>query len=233
MKEALVQISRYLGQAVQAKITRFAELSPLIIGALAVFLFGWVLGELTARLILAVAPTFRLELIAEKIGLNHFLQRTRTRFKATQIVAQGVKGYIIFLFFIEATKVAQLPTVAEFLSTIIAFFPDLIVAIFILMIGFRFANTFQVIISTSFSFAKSETANALGIATKGMVVVFTVLAALAQLQIAPILVQVLFVGFVAMMTIGGGLAIGLGGKDVVKEFLEELKTVEVKKGSKK
>lgn len=232
MKEILVQISRYLSESVEAKIVTFSKLSPLIIGALAVFLFGWVLGELIARFILAIAPSIKLEPIAEKIGFNHFLKRTRTRFTASQIVANGVKGYVIFLFFIEATKVARLTAVADFLSTIIAFFPDLIVAVFILMIGFRFAYTFQVIISTSFSFAKSETANALGLSVKGMVVVFTILAALGQLEIAPILVQVLFIGFVAMITLGGGLAIGLGGKDVIKEFLEELKTVELKKSKK-
>jgi hypothetical protein len=32
-----------------------------------------------------------------------------------------------------------------------------------------------------------------------------------------------------MLTIAGGLAFGLGGKDVVKELLEAIKRIEVKK----
>jgi hypothetical protein len=32
-----------------------------------------------------------------------------------------------------------------------------------------------------------------------------------------------------MLTIAGGLAFGLGGKDVVKELLEAIKKVEIKK----
>ena len=51
------------------------------------------------------------------------------------------------------------------------------------------------------------------------------MSALFQLKIAAGLVQILFTGFIAMIALAGGLAFGLGGKDVVKEFLEDLKNV--------
>ena len=35
-------------------------------------------------------------------------------------------------------------------------------------------------------------------------------------------VQTLFTGFVAMIVIAGGLAFGLGGKDVAKNYLDKL-----------
>ena len=43
-----------------------------------------------------------------------------------------------------------------------------------------------------------------------------------------ILIETLFIGFVAMLTLAGGLAFGLGGKDVVRELLETLKKIEIK-----
>ena len=92
-----------------------------------------------------------------------------------------------------------------------------------MLIGVQIGNTLQLVISTSLSFAKARTADAMGIAGKYTVVAFAVLAALSQLQIAQILIQILFIGFVGMLMIAGGLAIGLGGKDVVHEMIEDLK----------
>jgi len=48
------------------------------------------------------------------------------------------------------------------------------------------------------------------------------------LQIAEIIIQTLFVGFVTMLTLAGGLSFGLGGKDMVRELLEDVKMAELK-----
>ena len=59
--------------------------------------------------------------------------------------------------------------------------------------------------------------------TKWSVLVFAFLAALLQLGIVPSLIQTLFTGFVAALTLAIGLSFGLGGKEVAAEFLGKLK----------
>ena len=90
----------------------------------------------------------------------------------------------------------------------------------------------EALISTSLTFTKSRTAHVMGLAAKYTVVTFAVLAALAQLKITPILVQVMFIGFISMLALAGGLAFGLGGKDVVKELLEDVKKMEIREHKK-
>jgi hypothetical protein len=46
---------------------------------------------------------------------------------------------------------------------------------------------------------------------------------LSQLGVAADLVRILFTGFVAMMALAGGLAFGLGGKDLAAEILRALR----------
>ncbi|MBN2087591.1 hypothetical protein JW758_04540 [Candidatus Peregrinibacteria bacterium] len=232
MDNIFISITSNVASAIQAKYERFAELAPFILGAIALFLFGWILAELSARAVMKISKKVKLDWFAEKVGLTHFLEKTKSKFSPSQVVAHSLRGYLIFLFFIESTKIARLTHVAEFLSTIMSYIPEVIVAIFIMLVGIRIGNTVQLIISTSLSFAKSNTSEVLGIAAKGTVITFAVLAALSELAIAEILIQTLFVGFVAMLTIAGGLAFGLGGKDVVKELLESIKKVELKKHSK-
>ena len=94
--------------------------------------------------------------------------------------------------------------------------------------GFVLVGGVSTLIATSLRFAKSSTADALGLVAKYVILIFAALAALSQLQIAEILIQTLFIGFVAMLALAGGLAFGLGGKEVVKELLEAIKKAEVK-----
>lgn len=229
MEQIFLNITSNVAGAIQDKYTRFADLAPFILGAIALFLFGWILAELSARGILKISKNIKLDWIAEKIGLKHFLDRTQTKMSPSHVVAHGVKGYLIFLFFIESTKIAQLTQIADFLGRIMGYIPEVIIAIFIMLVGIRIGHTVQSVISTSLSFAKSNTAEVLGMAAKYTIIIFAVLAALSELEIAEILIQTLFIGFVAMLTIAGGLAFGLGGKDVVKELLEAIKKVEIKK----
>ncbi|HUV47324.1 MAG TPA: hypothetical protein VMW29_04265, partial [Candidatus Bathyarchaeia archaeon] len=54
-----------------------------------------------------------------------------------------------------------------------------------------------------------------------LIVIFASLAAINELKIAQALVNSLFIGFVAMLALGIGLALGLGAKDLVSRVLNE------------
>ncbi len=226
MQTLLAQINGNVTQALAEKYILFLKFSPIVLGALAVFLAGWILAELAALAILSLARRLKLEIISEKIGLKRLLERSGAKLSPSQLVAKSVKGYLIFLFFIEATKIAGLTQVADFLTAVIGYIPEVIIAVFILLVGIRFADGFETFLATSFSFAESNTGRILGLGAKYTVITFTVLTALAQLKIAPILVQIMFIGFISMLALAGGLALGLGGKDVIKDLLEALKRKE-------
>ncbi len=233
MEALFIQITTNLTNAINSKVDRVIELSPFILGALAVFLFGWILAELAYRAIIGLGHKIKLEWLAEKVGLKHFLERAKVKTTSSKVIAKALKGYLIFVFFIEATKIARLTQVYDFLTKILNYIPDVIIAIFIMLVGIRVGHMLQNLIATSLSITKTKTANVLGMAAKYTMITFAVLAALSQLDIAQILIQTMFVGFIAMLTLAGGLAFGLGGKDVVHELLEDVKRVELKKSKNK
>ncbi len=223
MQQLLLQVAGDVTKGIQEQYQLFVTQAPYYLGAVALFLFGWILAEMAGRAVIKASNKLKLEWLSEKMGLKAFLERTKTEMTASQLVAKSLKGYLIFLFFIQATKVARMTQVAEFLDKVIGYVPQVIIAVFIMLVGIRIGNTMQVVISTSLTFAKEKTAEALGLASKYTVLAFAVLAALSQLNIAEILVRTLFIGFVSMLAVAGGLAFGLGGKDMVKELLESIK----------
>ena len=228
MQNILLQISASVTEALTEKYVIFLKFSPFILGALAVFLSGWILAELAALAIKGMARKLKLEIISEKIGLKRLLERSGYTLSPSHLIAHTLKMYLIFLFFIEATKVARLTQVADFLGTVIDYIPQVIIALFIMLVGVRIADSMQTFVSASLSFAKSSTSRVLGLGAKYTIITFSVLTALAQLKIAPILVQIMFIGFISMLALAGGLAFGLGGKDMIREILENVKRTEAK-----
>lgn len=227
MQNFLQSIAGNISHAVQEKYDNFIQSGPYILGAVGMFILGLLLAELASRGVLRMSKKLKLEFLSDKLGLKNFLDRANVKLSPSRVIAKSLKAYLIFLFFIESTKIARLTEVADFLTSVINYVPQIIIALFIILVGIRIGNTLQLVVSTSLYFARTSVANAMGVVAKSTVVGFSVLAALSQLQIAEILIQILFIGFIAMLAIAGGLAFGLGGKDLVKEVLEAFKNMEL------
>ena len=65
--------------------------------------------------------------------------------------------------------------------------------------------------------------NTVGVIVRSSIWIFAVTAILLQLGVAPFLLQTMLTGVVAFLVIAGGIAFGLGGKDVAGEMLQDLK----------
>ena len=91
-----------------------------------------------------------------------------------------------------------------------------------LLIGVVAANFLAEIVNGTVRAAGLHVAGALSAITRWSIVVFAILAALTQLRIAPSFLQTLFIGIIAMLSLAGGLAFGLGGRDHAKKILDDI-----------
>lgn len=198
--------------------------------ALVLLLFGWWIGQLLENLILSIGGKHFFARLTHKSGFPALLKRAGVQKPPSLVIGQFVKGYIFTLFVLKASEVLTITPIADFLQDVIEYIPKMVVALIIVLFGIRVAETTAAIIESGFRLVESKSGKILAIVAKGVIVTFTILAALVQLQIATDLVYILFVGFVSMISLSGGLAFGLGGRRVVEEFLEDLRTESKKKG---
>jgi uncharacterized membrane protein len=105
------------------------------------------------------------------------------------------------------------------LNQFLFYIPNIIVAVIIGFIGIIISNMVAEIVRTSL---RSPSADTLAIIAKSLIIFFVVLVVLNQLGVAQDLIKILFTGIVAMVAIAGGLAFGLGGKDVAEDLLQSL-----------
>ena len=209
--------------SLQALWVGFVGFLPSILGAVIVFIIGWLIAVLLGRLAAQIINTLRIDHILAKIGFKRSLEKANLKLDSGRFIGELVKWFFIIVFLMAATDILDLSEVTVFLKQVLLYIPQLIIAVLILLAAVLIANFLQRLVRAGVEAAGLGSANFLATVTKWSVMVFAILAALLQLGIVPTLIQTLFTGFVAALVVGFGLAFGLGGKDLAAQILEKVK----------
>ncbi len=199
-------------------LNRFISFLPALIGALLIVVIGWFVSGFIARLIERGLKALGLELAVERSGIGDFVRRSGTTMTTSGIIAALIK-YSIFLIFVQAAaEVLGIPQLTEIINRIILYIPNVIVAMAIIVIGSFIAQFLAGLVRSSVSELGVGNPSLLGKLTQYIVVGFSIIAAIDQLEIAPTLVNTLLIGLIGAVALAVGLAFGLGGREVAGEI---------------
>lgn len=196
---------------------------PKLIGAIVVLLIGLIIAWLLKSLVIRVCDFLKLDLLAEKLELKQTFKRAGMNLHIGAVLGWIVKWFVVVVFLVAATDILGWKEVTNFLTEVVLYLPNVIVAVLILLIGILVANFTRNAVKTAVEAVGLESADFLAGISRWSILIFTFMAALVQLQIASDLIRTLFTGLVAMLAIAGGLAFGLGGKDHANRFLSHLR----------
>lgn len=207
----------------QALWSGFIEFLPILLGAIIVFIIGWIIAIALGKLAAQIIRILRIDQILEKMGFRKALDKAGLKLDAGKFIGELVKWFLIIVFLMAAVDILGLTQVTDFLKEVLLYIPRIIAAVLILLVAVIVANFLQRLVKAGIEAAGLKSANCLGVVTKWAVLIFAILAALFQLGIAPVLIQTLFTGLVAALAIGAALAFGLGSKDLAAQLVEKLK----------
>lgn len=203
--------------------TGFIGFLPSFLGAIIIFIIGWVIASVLGKLSAQIIRVLRIDSILEKMGFKKSLERANLNLDSSKFMSELVRWFFIIVFLMAATDILGLTQVTDFLVRVLLYIPQLIVAVLILLAAVLIANFLQRIVRASVEAAGFQSANTLAAITKWSILVFAILAALMQLGIAPALIQTIFTGLIAALVISSGLAFGLGGKDFAASILNKFR----------
>lgn len=205
---------------------RLIDFLPALIGAVIIFLAGWVIASAIGRLAEKFMQTIRVDKAAEKIGYDGKIAGKDMHITISAFFGGLVKWFLVLVFVMAAADVLGLNQVTSFLDSILLYIPNVIVAVVILAAVFLIGNFVYNIVRSSSRAAGIMSATLLAAISKWAIIIFGIFAALIQLGVASSLVSTIFVGIVAMLALAGGLAFGLGGRDeaalILKKIREEI-----------
>jgi hypothetical protein len=202
---------------------RFINFLPNIIGAAIILVIGWIVGMIVATVIDRLFRLVGLQALFEKAKVEDVLKKANAGQDATALLAAVGKWIIYLVAFIAAANALRLSAVSDFLNSILNYVPQVIIAVAIVLIGLVLAHFLAAVVKGSIKSAGLGFADTAAIVTRWSIIIFTVLAALAQLGIAETMINTAFIGLVAFLAIAGGLAFGLGGQKAAAEWIEQIK----------
>jgi len=202
---------------------RFMNFLPSLVGAVLVFVAGWIVAVALGKVVEHIFKMIKVDDALEKAGTKGRFKKVGVEINVAKFLGGLVKWFLILVFLMAATDILKLVQVTNFLNSIVLYLPNVVVAAVILAVAFLVANFAFAVVKGSTKVAGIVSATLLATIAKWAIVIFGFLAALIQLGIAASLINTLFIGFVAMLALAGGLAFGLGGKEEAAAILKKIR----------
>lgn len=201
-----------------------AAFVPNLIAALVIFIAGWIIGSLLGRLVAQFIGALKVDNALKSAGIEDIIGRAGFRLNSGKFIGELVKWFIIIVFLVATLEILGLTQVNVYLqSVVLGYLPQVIVAVLILLISAIIADTMQKMVVGAAKAAEVKSAAFLGGLTKWSIWIFAILIALSQLGVADFFAQTLFTGVIVALSIGFGLAFGLGGQEAATRSLERLR----------
>ncbi|MES3032205.1 MAG: hypothetical protein V4699_03110 [Patescibacteria group bacterium] len=201
----------------------FLDFTPKLLIAIIFFVVGWVLGGVIAKALDQVFRSLKIDNLLRSIGVENFFRKAGLNLNSGYFVGQVVKWFVIIVFLLPSLNLVGLDSIGSFLKDdVLGFLPRVVVAALVLIIATIVADALSRTVSASVKTMGLSSANMLGTIAKYAVWIFALIIALGQLGIADYYMSVLFTGIIAMLSIGGALAFGLGGRDAAARFISKV-----------
>jgi len=201
----------------------FVMFLPTFLGDLIIFFVGIIVAAGLGKIVEKLIDALKLDRLLGQLGLNKILERANVRLHSGRFVGISVQWFFIIITLLAVSDILKLLAFSDFLKQVLLYVPNIVVAVLIMLAGVVIAVFLSKLVRASVLAARLHEARFLGALTKWSVLVFAFLAVLSQLGVAGALVNTLIMGFVAMIAIAGGLAFGLGGRDVAAAWLGKIK----------
>lgn len=195
---------------------------PNLIVAFILLIIGWIIAKVLRGVTVRVLRILRIDVIAERAGIEDFLLKGGVRFTAVTLIAAIMYWAILFIVFLAVLHTLGLGIAADLFNQIILYLPNVIVAIALLIFGTLFAQFVQSALYTYLNNVGVSGSLLVSAIAKYAIIIFVVSISLEQLAIGgDILVSAFQIAFGALC-LALALAFGLGGRDWAARVIDNM-----------
>ena len=192
---------------------------PRLIGFLVILIVGLIIAALVAKAVTFLLRKVGFDRMSDRIGLTRFEQRMGVRMDTAGVLGKIVYWFIVLIFLVPAADALGVPAVSNVLNELVAYIPNVFVAILVLFLGALAATVVADLVRGAVASANIGNPNLLAGIARWAIIGFAALIALEQLKITPDLINELFGAVVLAVAIAFGLAFGLGGQETARRWL--------------
>jgi len=217
-----MEITTIVTGAWNAFATKITAFLPELIGAIIIFVAGWIVARLVRLAVERLLKLVRFDKATEKTGVQEFLKKGDIVKAPSEIIGTLVYWFIMILVLIAALDALGLPIVSDLLNSIFLYIPNVVAAIIVLILGFLVGNLLSAVVRTAASNAGLRNADGLGTIALYAIVFFSAAIAMIQLGIGEEIVTAAFGIAFGAAALALAIAFGLGGREMAAEYLKRL-----------
>jgi hypothetical protein len=211
-------------KTVMSQISQFLINIVLII---IILIIGWVISKLIRTVVVKFLRALKVDDFSDRIELDSILARGGIKYSLSELVGVVCYWLALLVTFVVAINAVGLTIAADLLNRIVLYVPNIIAAIFILIMGMFAATVLSNIVQTASNNVGLSQAKILSRIVEIIIMVFVIAIALEQLNIGAKIIELTVTIILGTIGLGVALAVGLGCKDVigklVGEFIDKLK----------
>jgi small-conductance mechanosensitive channel len=193
--------------------------APNVIAMVVVLVIGYFVAKVLDRAVSALCQSLGLQSAAERTGLSASMKQVGISSSAPAVVGRIVFWLTMCIFLSAAFRILNLTGVSDAVDGLVGYVPKLLIATAIVIVGLLVATFIRGVVATSADRVGISYAEHLANGCYYILALMTFLAAAEKLDLNfKLFEQMILIGFSAL-ALGFGLALGLGGKEVMGGIL--------------
>ena len=213
-----------VGSALMDAWLPVAEFFPKILGAVVILLIGMAIASFVEKIAIKILRLVKFDHLVRSTGVNDSLEKIGISQNITELIGKAVKWFFVIVAISAAIDILDINQLTILVNQFILYLPNVFVAFLIVILGLIGGRAAQALIRRAIGASRisDATGDLIASVAKWSVVVFSFMAALVQMKIADDLIKILFAGIVVMLALAGGLALGLGGREKIRQWIDKI-----------
>jgi len=206
-------------RTVLAQISQFLVNASLVI---IILLIGWLLSKLIRSVVSRTLKAAKINELSGRLELDKLLNKGGISTTLSDLIGSICYWLSLLVTFMVAVNSVGLTVAADLLNKVLLYIPNVIAALFILVLGMFVATLMKNIVQTAANNAGLSQGKLLAQLVETIVIAFAVFVGLEQLQIGIRITELTLAIILGSLGLGLALAFGLGCKDLAGKFVAEL-----------
>ena len=215
MLTASVQVA----DSLQRGLDQFVAFLPRLIGFLVILLIGWLIARIVKALIVKALQGVGIDGALSSGAAGPFVARALPGARPSEAIGTIAFWFLFLGAFAIAVSQLGIQALDNFVQSIVAYLPNVVVAILIFVLAGAVAAAAGRLITGALG--DTPTGRIAAAAVPVLIMGVATFMILEQLRIAPAIVEITYVALLGSVALGMAIAFGLGGRDVAGRMLEE------------
>jgi len=205
--------------------TVLSQISQFIVNALLVIILltiGWLLSKVVKSVVSKALKLIKIDDISARIELDKLFSKGGITYSLSDLIGVICYWMGLLITFMVAVNAVGVTIAADLLKQVILYIPNVVAALFILILGMFASTLLKNIVQTAANNAGLNQSKLLAQVVESVVIAFAILVGLEQLKIGIQITELTVAIILGSLGLGLALSFGLGCKDIAGKFVAEL-----------